>query len=180
MYADGNLTFASSYDAKELIVKLMILIPLTSKNLVPVVTLETVYTGLLHPYICCSIYQPKINWIVFQQVTLLLCVARLPCKSYPITIQSSPSSTRFAVMFQNSSHVFLLVLPLLSYNFAHDLPLQSWVIQLARQKWLFISSYFESSYVIGVSVCIFVALYLCMLGCLLQEPIRLKVLWVDA
>ena len=32
------------------------------------------------------------------------------------------------------------------------------------------------SYVSGVSVCIFVALYLCMLGCLLQEPIRLKVL----
>ena len=39
MYADGNLTFASSYDANELIVKLMILIPLKSKNLVPVVTL---------------------------------------------------------------------------------------------------------------------------------------------
>ena len=38
----------------------------------------------------------------------------------------------------------------------------------------------NSSYVSGVSVCIFVALYLCMLGCLLQEPIRLKVLWVDA
>ena len=42
----------------------------------------------------------------------------------------------------------------------------------------------NSSYVSGVSVCIFVALYLCifvalylcMLGCLLQEPIRLKVL----
>ena len=39
-----------------------------------------------------------------------------------------------------------------------------------------------------MSVCIFVALYLfifvtlylCMFGCLLQEPIRLKVLWVDA
>ena len=38
----------------------------------------------------------------------------------------------------------------------------------------------NSSYVSGVRVCIFVALYLCMLGCLLQEPIRLKVLWVDA
>ena len=37
----------------------------------------------------------------------------------------------------------------------------------------------NSSYVSGVSVCIFVALYLCMFGCLLQEPIRLKVLWVD-
>ena len=35
-------------------------------------------------------------------------------------------------------------------------------------------------YVSGVSVCIFVALYLCMFGCLLQEPVRLKVLWVDA
>ena len=42
-------------------------------------------------------------------------------------------------------------------------------------------SYFEknSSYVSGVSVCIFVALYLCMFGCLLQELIRLKVLWVS-
>ena len=46
----------------------------------------------------------------------------------------------------------------------------------------------NSSYVSGASVCIFVALYLCnfvslylcMFGCLLQEPIRLKVLWVDA
>ena len=38
----------------------------------------------------------------------------------------------------------------------------------------------NSSYVSGVSVCIFVALYLCMFGYLLQEPIRLKVLWVDA
>ena len=39
-------------------------------------------------------------------------------------------------------------------------------------------SYFRknSSYVSGVSVCIFVALYLCMFGCLLQEPIRLKVI----
>ena len=36
----------------------------------------------------------------------------------------------------------------------------------------------NSSYVSGVSVCIFVALWLCMFGCLLQEPIRLKVLWV--
>ena len=34
------------------------------------------------------------------------------------------------------------------------------------------------SYVSGVSVCIFVAFG--MFGCLLQEPIRLKVLWVDA
>ena len=38
----------------------------------------------------------------------------------------------------------------------------------------------NSSYVGGVSVFIFVALYLCMFGCLLQEPIRLNVLWVDA
>ena len=29
-------------------------------------------------------------------------------------------------------------------------------------------------------LCIFVTLYLCMFGYLLQEPIRLKVLWVDA
>ena len=29
-----------------------------------------------------------------------------------------------------------------------------------------------------MSVCIFVALWLCMFGCLLQEPIRLKVPWV--
>ena len=32
MYADGTLTFASSYDADELIVKLMILISLKSKS----------------------------------------------------------------------------------------------------------------------------------------------------
>ena len=38
----------------------------------------------------------------------------------------------------------------------------------------------NSSYVSGVSVCIFAALWLCMFRCLLQEPIRLKVLWVDA
>ena len=34
----------------------------------------------------------------------------------------------------------------------------------------------NSSYVSGVSVFIFVALSLCMFGCLLQEPVRLKVL----
>ena len=33
-----------------------------------------------------------------------------------------------------------------------------------------------SMYVSGLSVCIFVALWLCMFGCLLQGPIRLKVL----
>ena len=46
----------------------------------------------------------------------------------------------------------------------------------------------NSSCVSGVSVwifvalylCIFVTLYLCMFGCLLQEPVRLKVLWVNA
>ena len=38
-------------------------------------------------------------------------------------------------------------------------------------------SYFEenSSYVNGVSVCLFVALWPCVFGCLLQGPIRLKV-----
>ena len=33
---------------------------------------------------------------------------------------------------------------------------------------------------VSLYLCIFVTLYLCMFGCLLQEPIRLKVLWVDA
>ena len=37
--------------------------------------------------------------------------------------------------------------------------------------------YFEKrAHMSVVSVCIFVSLYLCMLGCLLQEPIKLKVL----
>ena len=40
-------------------------------------------------------------------------------------------------------------------------------------------SYFEknSSYVSGVSLCIFASLWLCLFGCVLQGPIRLKVLW---
>ena len=38
----------------------------------------------------------------------------------------------------------------------------------------------NSSYVSGLSVCIFVALWLCVFGCALQGSIRLKILWVDA
>ena len=38
-------------------------------------------------------------------------------------------------------------------------------------------SYFEKiAYMSVVCVCIFVSLYLCLLGCLFPEPIRLKVL----
>ena len=38
----------------------------------------------------------------------------------------------------------------------------------------------NSSYVSGMNVCIFVALWLCLFGCGLQGPIRLEVLRVDA
>ena len=38
----------------------------------------------------------------------------------------------------------------------------------------------NSSHVSGLSICIFVALWLCLFGCALQVPVRLKVLWVDA
>ena len=38
----------------------------------------------------------------------------------------------------------------------------------------------NSSYVSGVSVCISVALWVCVFGFLLQEPVRLNVLWVDS
>ena len=38
----------------------------------------------------------------------------------------------------------------------------------------------NSSHVSGLSICIFVALWLCLFGFVLQVPIRLKVLWVDA
>ena len=43
-------------------------------------------------------------------------------------------------------------------------------------------NFFEknSSYVSGLSVWIFLALWLCVFGCQCQGPIRLKVLWVDA
>ena len=40
-----------------------------------------------------------------------------------------------------------------------------------------IELFFKTSYGSGLSVCIFVALCLCVLGCLLQGPIRLKVQW---
>ena len=43
-----------------------------------------------------------------------------------------------------------------------------------------IELFFKTSYGSGLSVCIFVALCLCVLGCLLQGPIRLKVQCVDA
>ena len=46
-------------------------------------------------------------------------MARLPLNliQSEFSLHILASSTRFALMFQNSSHVFLLVLPLLSYNF---------------------------------------------------------------
>ena len=48
-------------------------------------------------------------------------------------------------------------------------------ISTAESENGFIELFFQiSSYVSGV--CIFVAFWLCMFGCLLQEPIRLKVL----
>ena len=38
-------------------------------------------------------------------------------------------------------------------------------------------SYFENiSHVSGVGVCIFVGLWVCLFGCVLQGPVRLKVL----
>ena len=43
-----------------------------------------------------------------------------------------------------------------------------------------IELFFKTSYGSGLSVCIFVALCLCVLGCLLQGPIRLKAQCVDA
>ena len=43
----------------------------------------------------------------------------------------------------------------------------------------YLLSYFEKIAHMSV-VWAYVSLWLCMLGCLLQEPIRLKVLWVDA
>ena len=53
-------------------------------------------------------------------------------------------------------------------------------IKILQEMFAFIFELFwkNSSYVSGVSLCIFVTLWLCMFGCLLQEPIRLKVLWI--
>ena len=56
---------------------------------------------------------------------------------------------------------------------------QSKIIGIKRFKLL---SYYEknNSWVSGLSVCIFVALWLSLFGCVFQGPIRLKVLWVYA
>ena len=68
---------------------------------------------------------------------------------------------------------FSVVLPTLAKKL-----LKMLAMYLGLSTDLLLLSYFEknSSYVSGVGVCIFVALYLSMFGCLLQEPIRLKVL----
>ena len=64
-------------------------------------------------------------------------------------------------------------------NYVPNMKCSSLRLSTAENENGFIELFFQnSSYVSGVSVCIFVAFWLCMFGCLLQEPIKLKVLWV--
>ena len=62
-------------------------------------------------------------------------------------------------------------------NYVANMKCLSLRLSTAENEIGFIEVFFQnSSYVSGGSLCIFVALWLCMFGCLLQEPIRLKVL----
>ena len=62
-------------------------------------------------------------------------------------------------------------------NYVPNMKCSSLRLSTAENENGFIELFFQnSSYVSGVSVCIFVAFWLCMFGCLLLEPIRLKLL----